>query len=84
MALSIRNPQTEAAVRELAARTGLGLTEAIDMAVRHQLAGPQAREAVQEHRRVRIDDMREWIAANVDTALILDEDDLYDANGLPR
>ena len=35
--LNIKNRETEAAVRELAGRLGAGLTEAVAVAVRHEL-----------------------------------------------
>lgn len=84
MALSIRNPETEAAVRELAELTGLGLTETIDMAVRAQLASPSAARQSEERQRARITEARAWITENVDTTLIRSDDELYDEHGLPR
>lgn len=38
MGLNIKNPQTEAAIRRLAARTGESLTEAVNNAVQDKLA----------------------------------------------
>lgn len=84
MALSIRNPETERAVRTLAELTGLGLTEAVDMAVRTALASRDTSEAATARRRARVEDMSIWLQTHVDTDAILDGDDLYDATGLPR
>ncbi len=89
MALSIRNKATEAAVRLLAARTGVGLTEAIDEAVARRLAdldresrdsSPQAHTARAE----RVRRVFEEFMEGVDPAKLLTDDDLYDKNGLPR
>lgn len=88
MALTIRNQETTAAIRLLAARTGLTLTAAADQAVRNELHRlDEAR--LQETREQRLARMRR-VAADVQHAAAaasgpwLTDDDLYDEDGLPR
>lgn len=84
MALSIRNRETEQAVRALASRTGLTLTEAIDMAVRAQLdltdVSDEARAIREAHLHRVFDAWRE----DLDVTALLSDEDLYDEDGLPR
>lgn len=89
MALSIRNKDTEAAVRRLAARTGVGLTEAIDDAVQRRLAeldrertdpSPQAQAAREE----RLERVLAEFRKNSHPETWLTDDDLYDDMGLPK
>lgn len=84
MALSIRNPKTEAAVRELAASTGLSLTEAIDMAVRAELERHTTTEAAVAERRQRIQAATAKFRAAARAGRILTDSDLYDDRGLPK
>ncbi|MCA0435333.1 MAG: type II toxin-antitoxin system VapB family antitoxin [Austwickia sp.] len=89
MALSIRNKNTEAAVRRLAARTGVGLTEAIDDAVSRRLAELQAIDTDDSSealaaRRERMRRSLDKLLADKDPTLILTDDDLYDEVGLPK
>lgn len=84
MALNIRNRETEQAVRDLARRTGLGLTEAIDMAVRAQLDSRDVSQVAVQRRRERAAQMRQWLDRHVDVSRIRDEADLYDEHGMPR
>lgn len=78
--LNIKNRETEAAVRELADRLGASLTEAVTVAVRHELqrlAADRAaylRQLAQAAARVRAAAPSAWLT----TA------DLYDDAGLPR
>jgi hypothetical protein len=80
--LTIRNARTEAAVRELAARTHTGLTEAVDHAVRAALEQVQSQaynpEAIAR-------DLAELdiIIGGLAKPLLID-DDLYDEFGAPR
>ena len=79
--LNIKNPETEAAVRELAGRLGASLTEAVTVAVRHELRrleddrATYLRQVEQAAARVR--------AAAAPPAWLTDAD-LYDAAGRPR
>lgn len=79
--LNIKNRETEAAVRELAGRLGASLTEAVAVAVRHELQrleddrAAYVRQIQQAAARVR--------AASAPPAWLTDAD-LYDEAGLPR
>ncbi len=48
MAINIRNAETERLIRELAAWTGEGLTEAVTVAVRERLAAVRSRKGMAE------------------------------------
>ena len=87
MGLNIKNPTTEAAIRELAAQRGLGLTEVIDQLVHDALD-----EAAAKKRREREEKLRaiRAIVAHAATLPVLDPrpiqeimDDMYDEHGLP-
>ena len=87
MGLNIKNPDTEAAIRELAVKRGVGLTVAVDQAVREALSRQEeARAALIDERRRKIVEIVERVAARTD----LDprpwraiEAEMYDENGLP-
>lgn len=85
MGLSIKNEEVEARVRRLAEITGLGVTEAVDDAVRRRL---EALEHDQEAERVRVHDTIEAIRAKYGPLPPLDQkaidEEMYDENGLPR
>jgi len=85
MGLSIKNEDVEARVRKLAEATGLGVTEAIDDAVRRRL---QALEHDQEAERARLHAAIETIRAKFGPFPPLDQEaideEMYDENGLPR
>lgn len=91
MGLNIKNTQAEAAVRELAALTGEGVTETIVGAVREKLGRLKAAKKAQtvEELLESIRPLQEALQANkIDpndnrTALEL-MDDLYDEHGLPK
>lgn len=88
MTISIRNEATAGAIRELAARTGLTLTEATDRAVRAELArlgADQDAETIAE-RRARMQRFAVTIQERAarGTGPWLTDDDLYDEEGLPR
>ena len=51
MGLNIKNPSTEAAIRELAAIRGVSLTTAVDQAVRASLGDPQEERRQESERR---------------------------------
>lgn len=87
MGLNIKNPDTEAAIRELATTRGVGLTEAVDQAVREALGRDvQAKAFDIEERRRRIDGITRRFASRprldprTSTEIM---DNLYDENGLP-
>lgn len=89
MALSIRNKDTESAVRRLAARTGLGLTEAIDEAVTRRLAELDRErddhsDAAQAARAERVRRVLDEFLEGVNPDNLLTDEDLYDERGLAR
>ena len=76
MALHVRDPETDALVRKLAQRKGLGITETIREAVRKELAEDENKLSLWE----RTADIRARIAAYPDTGLKADKtffDDLW-------
>lgn len=85
MGISIKNEKVEAAIRELARLTNLGVTEAIDQAVREALERQQ--ETVEARARRR---KAAWEAARkaigpvgpIDQKAV--DDEMYDEHGLPR
>ncbi len=88
MTISIRNKGTTSAIRELAARTGLSLTEATDRAVRGELARLEADRA-HESPDDRLARMRRFTVAMqaraaAGTGPWVRDEDLYDEDGLPR
>lgn len=86
MGLNIKNEQTVELVRELARRTGLSQTSAVEEAVRAKLAEVQACDGW-EVRRAHVDSL----LAELDHSLTArrkkqirdDENHLYDDHGLP-
>ncbi|APE16742.1 hypothetical protein BOH72_17345 [Mycobacterium sp. WY10] len=86
MSLNIKNPQTVALVRELARRTGLSQTSAVEEAVRAKLAQLISGEGG-DARRQKVDDLLaeldRSITAQQRKSIRKDETDLYDENGLP-
>ncbi|PND57519.1 antitoxin [Mycobacterium sp. ENV421] len=86
MSLNIKNPQTVALVRELARRTGLSQTSAVEEAVRAKLAQVTAGEGG-DTRRQKVDDLLaeldRSITAHQRKSIRKDQTDLYDENGLP-
>lgn len=89
MALSIRNKDTEAAVRRLAAHTGVGLTEAIDEAVNRRLVDlqvpdPDAAALSEAERVARMKAAVAEFMVGVNPDNFMTDDDLYDDMGLPR
>ena len=87
MAFSIKDPETDRIVRDLAKRAGLGLTDAVRMAVENELkrrgASPTASPEVQAA------EFLAWMRAQdygPDTGLTREEieAEMYDEYGLPR
>jgi antitoxin VapB len=69
MPFYIRDPETDTLVRELAKRQGVGLTEAVKLAVRSQLENGAPKESL--HERVR--KITDEIAKYPDTGVTLDK-----------
>jgi len=84
MALSIKNPETEALARELAERTGESITVAINIALKERM----------DRKKKSREGLAAWLMAlSKETAPLMDDgktskeimDDLYDPEtGLPR
>ena len=86
MALSIKNAETEALARQLAAARGQTITEAITTALRASLAAPDASDdragaKLERLRRISADAGPRW---PVDQRDVDHGDLLYDDRGLPR
>jgi antitoxin VapB len=86
MSLNIKNPETVALVRELAQRTGLNQTSAVEEAVRAKLAQLTAGEGA-DVRRIKVNELLieldRSITAHQRRQIRAEETDLYDENGLP-
>lgn len=85
MAINIKNPRTEALVKELAELTGESITKVITEAVQDRLA----QERSKRRGRSKIDELRE-IARRCASGMIVPTHSgdvaelLYDADGLPK
>ncbi len=86
MSLNIKNEQTVELVRELARRTGLSQTSAVDEAVRAKLADIDAEQG-RDARRVKVNailsDLDRSVTRQQRHQIRRDQDELYDENGLP-
>ncbi|QVI26778.1 type II toxin-antitoxin system VapB family antitoxin [Mycolicibacterium neoaurum] len=86
MSLNIKNARTVELVRELARRTGLSQTGAVEEAVRAKLAEVQAGEG-REARRTRIDvlleELDQSVTAEQKKQIRDDERHMYDDRGVP-
>ena len=60
MAFHIRDEETDTLVRELARRKGVGLTEAVKLAVRNQLNNEKPEESLREKLRNIADSIAEY------------------------
>lgn len=69
MPFHVRDQETDKLVRALARRKGVGLTEAVKLAVRNELAGGQDQPPLRERLRA----IAEEIAATPDTGLKADK-----------
>jgi antitoxin VapB len=84
MALNIKDSETDALVRELAALTGEPMTDAVKVAVKERLEREtRARRADWAERLARIRAIQDEIAALPVVDPTFDEHSLYDENGLP-
>lgn len=86
MSLNIKNERTVELVRELARRTGLSQTSAVEEAVRAKLAEVDAATG-RDARRVNVDkllaDLDKSLTARQKSEIRADEKQLYDDQGLP-
>ena len=69
MAFHVRDPETDRLVRELAAEEGLGLTEAVKLAVREKLEAKKRKQSLME----RIRPLQEEFARYPKTGLEADK-----------
>jgi antitoxin VapB len=69
MAFHIRDEETDTLVRELARRKGVGLTEAVKLAVRNELQNGKPKESLHEKLRKIADSIAEY----PDTGVKLDK-----------
>ncbi len=79
--LNIKNRETEAAVRELAGRLGASLTEAVAVAVRHELRRLEDDRAAYLQR---IEEAAAQVRSVSAPPAWPTDADLYDEAGLPR
>lgn len=85
MALSIKDDETDALVRELARRKKLSFTGAIRLAVSNELdRSDDAREAEHERKRAVVRELQERWRAYPPLDLKAIDEEMYDENGLPR
>ena len=91
MGINIKSPEAEATIRELAAATGEGLTEAVQKAAEERLAriNESRRRGTVRSLRERLRPLQEAVAAERrkkkdrrSAAELMN--DLYDEHGLPR
>ena len=86
MSLNIKNEQTVALVRELARRTGLSQTSAVEEAVRAKLA-ELAGDETPGIRRAKVNDLLSELDRSITSRqrkrIRAEETQLYDENGLP-
>jgi hypothetical protein len=83
--LNIKDPRTNALVAELAAMLGRSKTEAVRLAVEAELARERATQAdAFERMMAEVRTLQARIREKVPADNDLTDDDLYDANGLPR
>lgn len=86
MSLNIKNERTVQLVRELARRTGLSQTSAVEEAVRAKLAEVDAghgRDARRARAEALLVDLDRSMTKRQKQSVLADQDTLYDENGLP-
>lgn len=92
MSLNIKNPKTTALVRELAERTGMSQTQAVEVAVSERLASLDAQanddlgaaEAKRDAAATLLKRIRDSLSEGDRGALRVAEAELFDHHGLPR
>lgn len=84
-AIQIKRPEVAADIRTLAELTGLSITDAIANAVRNQLAIERVKaDAGLRKRRKAAEDLLSELRQLPVKGPVLSDDDLYDAEGLPK
>lgn len=82
MGLSIKNAEVEGMVREIAARRGVGMTEALRQVLAEEVERQQAAAEAEVEAKVR--EIARRIAAMPDVSTLTDDEILgYDENGVP-
>ena len=81
--VQIRKPEVVRDIRELAALTGLPITDAVADAVRAELKRARASRSI-EQRRDAVDRIVRDLHRHPQVGEPLTDDDLYDEDGLPR
>ena len=84
MSLYIRNEEADRLARELAARTGETLTDAVTMALRERLERTWAKPRTREEKLAFVREIQERIAKLPVLEEGTDEELLYDEDGLPK
>ena len=84
MGLNIKRPEAEAAIRELAQIDGVGLTDAVEVAVREAIE----RRRTEAERRERVDRLMAYLrtlppAPPLPPGARSNHDELYDEDGFP-
>ena len=83
--IQIRNPDVVRDIRTLAQRTGLALTDAVADAVRRRLQDADVEEQNRiEKRRRAVTKIVAKLRKLPIVGPVLDDDDLYDTDGLPK
>lgn len=84
-AIQIKRPEVTADIRTLAELTGLSITDAIANAVRNQLAIERIKtDAGLRQRRKAAEDLLTELRQLPIKGPVLSDDELYDAEGLPK
>jgi antitoxin VapB len=84
MSINIKNPRVVEEVRILADKLGLGLTEAIDDAVKARLAQLEAERQAEIARKIKaLDEIHSRIKHLIPPGATSSCDDMYDEDGLP-
>jgi antitoxin VapB len=84
MSINIKNPRVVKEVRVLADKLGLGLTEAIDDAVKARLAQFEAERQAEIQRKLKaVDEIVERVRHLIPPGATSDCSDMYDEDGLP-
>jgi len=82
--IQIRSEGVVRDIRELADLTGRPITEAVGDAVRRELVRARRRALPAAERERRIEQILARVRATPRTGEILNDSDLYDADGMPR
>jgi hypothetical protein len=83
--IQIRRPEVVRNIRELASRRGKSVTDTVDEMVKRELAEDDKHgSATLEARRAAVNEILQRIWSRPKTGVLLTDEDLYDADGLPK